>query len=89
VIACDVTGGPVGTAHAIPHAFEATLGATQIMMATITALMVQARAPDILVRPPVDQFRALDFFRAAQILAAAEGAKEEIKRGLAVRLDKV
>ena len=45
--------------------------------------------PDILVRPPVDQFRALDFFRAAQILAAAEGAKDEIKRGLAVRLDKV
>jgi NTE family protein len=89
VIACDVTGGPVANGHAIPQPFESTLGSAQIMMATITALMVQAKAPDILVRPPVDQFRALDFFRAAQILAAAEGAKDEIKRGLELRLDKV
>lgn len=89
VIACDVTGGPVASARAVPHPLEAALGAAQIMMATITSLMVQARAPDILVRPPVDRFRALDFFRAGQILAAAEGAREEIKRGLALRLDKV
>lgn len=89
VIACDVTGGPVANGHAIPHPFEATLGTAQIMMARITALMVQARAPDILVRPSVDRFRALDFFRAAQILAAAEGARDEIKRGLELRLDKV
>ena len=89
VIGCDVTGGPVANSHTIPFPTEATFGAAQIMMATITSLMVQERAPDILVRPPVDQFRALDFFRAAQILAAAEGAKDDIKRGLALRLEKV
>ena len=89
VIACDVTGGPVASARGMPQPFETTLGATQIMMATITSLMVQTRAPDILVRPPVDRFRALDFFRAAQILAAAEGAKDEIKRGLEVRIEKI
>jgi NTE family protein len=88
VIGCDVTGGPVANSHAIPYPVEATFGAAQIMMATITNLMLKERPPDILVRPPVDHFRALDFFRAAQILAAAEGAKDEIKRGLALRLDK-
>jgi NTE family protein len=88
VIGCDVTGGPVANSQAIPFPSAAAFGAAQIMMATITNLMVKERAPDILVCPPVDRFRALDFFRAAEILAASEGAKDEIKRGLALRLDK-
>jgi hypothetical protein len=35
----------------------------------------------------VEQFRVLDFFRAAQILRAAEPSKEDTKRKLAALLE--
>ena len=80
VIACDVTGGPAPEAKASPSAFEAMFGAAQIMQGAITAEMLKAARPDLLLRPAVDRFRVLDFFRAADILAAAEPLKDEIKR---------
>jgi NTE family protein len=86
VIAVDVTfGGPRGRRNPTP--FEAMFGAAQIMQGAITAQKLKLRAPDILLRPMVEQFRVLDFFRAAQILRAAEPSKDEIKRALAARLD--
>ena len=87
VIACDVTGGPVAEgAVAMPKPFESMFGCAQIMMATITAQMLRTAPPDILIRPPVDNFKALDFFKARQILDAAAGAKEEIRHGIEARL---
>lgn len=80
VIAVDVTGGPVPGRRQVPQALEATFGTAQIMQAAITREMLRLSAPDILVRPPVEKFRALDFFHVTQILAAAESAKDEIKR---------
>jgi NTE family protein len=44
------------------------------------------RAPDILVRPKVEHFVVLDFFRASHILRAAEGNKEEFKLTLGERM---
>lgn len=82
IIACDVTGGPAPQAKAAPSAFEAMLGAAQIMQGAITAEMLRAARPDLLLRPAVDRYRVLDFFRAADILAAAEPIKDEIKREL-------
>ena len=86
VIACDVTGGPVADKPGPPKPFEAMFGSAQIMMGAITTQMLRFNAPDILVRPPIDSFKALDFFKARQIFEAAEGAKDEIKRGLEARL---
>ena len=80
VIACDVTGGPVANGRKAPGPFEAMFGSAQIMMAAITREILAARAPDILIRPQVDQFRVHDFFRAQQIFAASEGVKDELKR---------
>ncbi len=80
VIACDVTGGPAPEAKATPSAFEAMFGAAQIMQGAITAEMLKVARPDLLLRPAVDRYRVLDFFRAADILAAAEPMKDEIKR---------
>ncbi|WP_158815501.1 patatin-like phospholipase family protein [Methylocapsa sp. S129] len=86
VIAIDVTfGGPRQRRNPAP--FEAMFGAAQIMQGAITSEKLKLRAPDILMRPMVEQFRVLDFFRAAQILRAAESAKEDIKRKLAALLD--
>jgi NTE family protein len=88
IIAVDVTfGGPRGRRNPTP--FEAMFGAAQIMQGAITAQKLKLRAPDILVQPLVEQFRVLDFFRAAQILRAAESAKEELKRKLAARFEAV
>ena len=40
-------------------------------------------APDVLIRPSVQPFGAFDYFRIAEILAAASPAKDELKRQLA------
>jgi NTE family protein len=86
VIACDVTGGPPPAAKGAPSAFEAMFGAAQIMQGAITAEMLKAARPDLLLRPDVDRYRVLDFFQAAEILTAAEPLKDEIKRALERRL---
>ena len=86
VIACDVTAGPVAENMLLPRPFEAMFGCAQIMMGAITSQMLRASAPDMLIRPPVDAFRALDFFKARAIFEAAEGVKDEVKRGLEARL---
>jgi NTE family protein len=86
VIAVDVTFGG-SRERKNPAPFDAMFGAAQIMQGAITTQKLKLRAPDILVRPMVEQFRVLDFFRAAQILRAAEPAKEDIKRRLAAALE--
>ncbi|MFN3889198.1 MAG: patatin-like phospholipase family protein [Beijerinckiaceae bacterium] len=86
VIACDVTGGPAPEAKSMPSAFEAMFGAAQIMQGSITAEMLKAARPDLLLRPDVDRYRVLDFFHAAEILAACDPMKDEIKRALERRL---
>ena len=82
VIGCDVTGGPVEGRRAVPLPLEALLGSTQIMQWSITAQMLQTSRPDLILRPDVDHFRILDFFRAAKILAASEPLKDQIKGAL-------
>jgi NTE family protein len=61
-------------------------GAAQIMQGAITAQKIKLRAPDALVRSKVEHFAVLDFFRASQILRAAEGSKEELKLMLRERM---
>jgi NTE family protein len=81
VIAVDVTGGPVDDeARTPPDPLEAMLGAAQIMQGAITAQKLKARSPDVLIRPAVHGYRAMDFFKHKAILAAAESIKEDIKR---------
>ena len=87
VIACDVVAGPVSDIGAIPTPFEAMFGSAQIMQSAITAKMLRNRAPDLLLRPAVQAFKALDFFRFSKILRAAEDEKDEIKRAIERVLD--
>jgi NTE family protein len=87
VVAVDVTFGGARERRS-PAPFHAMFGAAQIMQGAIIAQKLKARAPDLLVRPTVEQFRVLDFFRAAQILRAAEPSKEDTKRKLAALLER-
>jgi NTE family protein len=43
-------------------------------------------APDLIVRPNVGAFRALDFLQASAILRAAQSVKPELKEALAAML---
>ena len=86
VVAVDVTFGGRPPKRRTPSPFASMFGAAQIMQGAITAQKIKLRAPDVLVRPKVEHFSVLDFFRASQILRAADDSKEELKLLLAERM---
>jgi NTE family protein len=86
IVAVDVTFGGRSPKRRTPSPFGSMFGAAQIMQGAITAQKIKLRAPDILVRPKVEHFAVLDFFRASQILRAAEDSKEELKFKLGERM---
>ncbi|MEO1066146.1 MAG: patatin-like phospholipase family protein [Pseudomonadota bacterium] len=92
VIAVDVVGGPnAGGPHAagddIPSGFESMLGANQIMMQAITReKLAQHKPPDVLLRPPINEFGVLDFLKASTILRVTEVEKDAMKRAIEERL---
>jgi NTE family protein len=90
-IAVDVTGDtrPRGAFKAgmVPRPLEAMTGATQLLFHSVTREKLKWVAPDILIRPAVGTFSSFDFFRIGDILAAAEPAREELKRKLAQCLE--
>ncbi|RBP15844.1 NTE family protein [Roseiarcus fermentans] len=86
VIAVDVTFGGRSRRRRAPTPLESMFGAAQIMQGAITAQKVKRRPPDILIRPRVEQFGLLDFFRASHILRAAEASKDEMREAISSRL---
>jgi NTE family protein len=86
VIAIDVTFGGRSRSRSVPSPLDSMFGAAQIMQGAITAQKIKRRPPDLLIRPKVEQYGLLDFFRAGQILRAAEGSKDELKMALAARM---
>jgi NTE family protein len=54
----------------------------------ITAEKIKHSAPDLIVRPKVGSFRALDFLQASAILRAAEPVKAEVRDKLSALLDR-
>ena len=87
VVACDVSPGRTDEAQADPQAFAVMLGAAQIMQTALTRRMLRAQPPHLLVRPPVERFRLLDFFYAARILEAADACADAVKRDLAAMIE--
>ncbi len=83
VVAVDVIGGPsANRGRSIPSGPELVFRSIQIMQHIMARGMIAQRPPDILIRPPVERFRLLDFLKGYQILEAAQPAKEELKRSL-------
>jgi NTE family protein len=82
VVAIDVTGGPVEREGRPVRNADLVFGASQIMMRTITRLMVADNGPDILIAPDVDRFRVLEFFRVHEILEAAGPAAKQLETEL-------
>ncbi len=82
VIGIDVVGAPVDTGHNRPNSIDLMIGATQLMMQAITAAKLKLAQPDILLRPPVSSFRALDFLKIDALLEQTAPIKEEAKRAV-------
>jgi len=87
LIAIDVTGGPVEKAGSRPGYTDLALGVTQTMQHRITELNCEKYNPDIYLAPPVNPYRAYDFFKVNEILAAGDAVKEQFKRDLAKLLE--
>jgi NTE family protein len=82
-IAVDVVGSPERPdKRSVPNAREALFGASQVLMQALIAEKLRSRVPDILIRPPVDRFRVLDFMKIRDILEATAAVRETVKRGI-------
>ncbi|MDN3718332.1 hypothetical protein QW131_01520 [Roseibium salinum] len=84
VIAVDVVGAPVPRANKDDISMlDSLFGSSQILMQTITNQKnSKIDQPDILVRPPHDAIRVLDFMKAEHILNTAESLRETTKEKL-------
>jgi len=81
VVAVDIAAFPEPAAgRTMPSALEAAFGASQLMMQQIAAARFERHPADVLLRPPVNRVRILDFFDAKKILAAGEATRDEAKR---------
>ena len=85
-IGVDVVGGPVGHVSQMPNRIDSLFGASQLMMQSNIALKLKLGAPDIFLRPNVNEFRVLDFLKARQILEAAESQRDPFKRELDAKM---
>jgi NTE family protein len=83
-LAVDVSGAPtMPSKRPHPSAFAVLMSSTQILQRSIVREKLKVQQPDIYIDVEVDEFYVLDFHRYEQILAAAEPAKEQLRRQLA------
>jgi NTE family protein len=86
VAAVDLSGEPTDKRRDIPNPLECVLTTILAMGNAITAEKIKHSAPDLIVRPKIRSFRALDFLQASAILRASEPMKAEIKEKLSALL---
>jgi NTE family protein len=86
VVAVDLSGEPADKRRDIPNPLECVLTTIMVMGSAITAEKVKHSAPDLIVRPKIGSFRAIDFLQASAILRASEPMKSEIKQKLSALL---
>ncbi|MTI18625.1 patatin-like phospholipase family protein [Rhodobacteraceae bacterium RKSG542] len=88
VIAVDVVGIPTQRdGRQFPTPTDSLFGAMQILMQTIVQEKLKERSPDLLIRPPIDDFQVLDFLRTDEILATTTPMREAVKRQLAEHIE--
>jgi NTE family protein len=88
LIGIDVNGDPSDLLNKTDHKLlDVWFGAAQIMMHSLTAHMMAAYPPDIYVRPHLNSFGALEFWRVREILAHVEKDKDNFKRQLSKKVE--
>ncbi|NMA99395.1 MAG: patatin-like phospholipase family protein [Phyllobacteriaceae bacterium] len=88
LIGIDVAGDPSAHIAKTDHkAIDIWFGSAQIMMHSLTAHMMAAYPPDIYIRPHVQNFGAMEFWRVREIIAHAESEKDRFKRILEHKIE--
>ena len=87
VVAIDVIGKPSAAQNRMPSNMEVLIGSALIMSRELAELRRRVASPDIYLTPDVDEFGAAEFYRAKEILAAAEPAKDRLKWALTERIN--
>jgi NTE family protein len=68
------------SAEPLPNIFELLLASINIMETSITESRLGIDKPDLIIRPPLGEFRFLEFNRAEEIIAIGyESAREQLK----------
>ncbi len=86
IVAVDVFGIPPADRSDVPSGWECVYLTINVMGSAILAAKLNHGAPDLMIRPNVTIFRALDFYQASAILRVAEAEKGELKEKLGVLL---
>jgi NTE family protein len=82
VIAVDINSGSPAEPGSVPGYFNNLFGSIQIMQQAIVQQELEARRPDIYIKPELSDFRTLHFYKVDKIYREAQTAKEELKRRL-------
>lgn len=89
VVAVDVVGGPERHQFGSPPTnADIVFGTAQLMLQSVLREKLKTSRPDVLVRPPVNTVRVLDFMRAVAILEACDAVKETVKRDVEQALER-
>jgi NTE family protein len=86
IVAVDAFGVPPADRSDVPGGWESVYTTINVMGGAILAAKLMHSAPDLMVRPNVAIFHALDFYQASAILRSAEAAKAELKEKLGALL---
>jgi NTE family protein len=88
LIGIDVNGDPSSRLNKVDYKpLDVWFGAAQIMMHSLIAHMMAAYPPDIFMRPHVDQFGTLEYWRVREIVEHAEKDKDNFKRQLTRKIE--
>ncbi|MES0808898.1 patatin-like phospholipase family protein [Roseibium sp. SCPC15] len=86
-VGVDVTGTDYTDQQGLPGGLETWIGSFSITLHSLVSAKLAVSQPDLLIEPPIGSFNTMDFFKIEDILAAAEPAREEFKRGLSLLLE--
>jgi NTE family protein len=82
-VAVDVTGAASGPGKRLqPSALTALVSSSQVLQRSIVREKLKAAQPDVYIDVDVDKFHVLEFHRFKEVLAAAQPAKEQLRRQL-------
>jgi NTE family protein len=79
IVAVEISGPPTAGRSEVPNALECLYATVLVMTHSIISEKLKHGAPDLLLRPNVGSFRALNFLQASAILRAAEPVKAEVR----------
>ena len=88
-IAIDVIGHRTAGPDLMPSLTEAVFNTFQIMEKSITRQKLRVVCPDIYIEPHISDVRVLEFHKAEHVFRQAQPAKDQLKRELEKRLNRV